>query len=142
MLNCVAWIKFLFKTIQSKFLKNLFQNFSRISFIFFPEISLIFSWNFLYFYRKYTEILLNYWRKIWKKWRKNYEIPKKEISERLRKLLRNFTLNFWKVCRKSMKFQKKFEDRLNVQGDQKKMPIFLFLITLKLKHVRNRNKIY
>ncbi len=41
----------------------------------------------------------------------NYEIPKKNISEGLRKLLRNFTLNFYKVCRKSAKFQNKFRER-------------------------------
>ncbi len=46
---------------------------------------------------------------------KNYEIPKKEISEGLRKLLKNFTLNFWKVCRNSVKFQNKFEEYLNVK---------------------------
>ncbi len=46
---------------------------------------------------------------------KSYEIPKKEISEGLRKLLGNFTLNFWKVCRKSVKFQNKFGKRLNIK---------------------------
>ncbi len=40
--------------------------------------------------------------KILRKLKKNYEIPKKEISNELRKLLLNFTLNFWKVGRKSV----------------------------------------
>ncbi len=53
--------------------------------------------------------------KILRKWEKNYEIPKKEISQGLRKLLGNFKLNFWKVCRKSTKFQNKFGERLNVK---------------------------
>ncbi len=36
---------------------------------------------------------------------KNYEIPKKEINQELRKFLGNFTLNFWKVCTKLIEFQ-------------------------------------
>ncbi len=46
---------------------------------------------------------------------KNYEIPKKEISNTLRKLLGKFKLNFWKVSRKSVEFQKKFRDCLKVK---------------------------
>ncbi len=54
--------------------------------------------------------------KILRKLEKNYEIPKKEISKELKKLLGNFTLNFWKVCRKSVEFQNKFGgERLNVK---------------------------
>ncbi len=30
---------------------------------------------------------------------KNYEIPEEEISKWLRKLLRNFIFNFWKICK-------------------------------------------
>ncbi len=52
--------------------------------------------------------------KILKKLEKNYEIPKREISKELRNLLGNFTLNFWKVGRKSVEFQNKFRKRLNV----------------------------
>ncbi len=52
--------------------------------------------------------------KILRKLEKNYEIPKKEISIDLRKLLGNFTLSF-KVCKKSVEFQNKFWERLNVK---------------------------
>ncbi len=82
----------------------------------FPEISKIFSWSFLYFFQKYAEILTNYRRKILRKLEKNYEIPKKEISKGLRKLLGNFILNFWKVCRKSARFQNKFGEHLKVKA--------------------------
>ncbi len=43
------------------------------------------------------------------------EISKKEISKGLRKLLINFTLNFWKNCRKSVVFQNKFGEGLTVK---------------------------
>ncbi len=40
---------------------------------------------------------------------------RKEISKGLRKLLNNFTLNFWKVCRKSVEFQNIFGERLKAK---------------------------
>ncbi len=54
--------------------------------------------------------------KILRKLEKNYEIPKKEIGRELRKLLGNFTLNFSKLCRKSVEFQNKFWERSNVKS--------------------------
>ncbi len=53
--------------------------------------------------------------KILRKLEKNYKNPKKEISKKLRKLLGNFTFNFWKVCGKSVEFQNKFGERLNIK---------------------------
>ncbi len=53
--------------------------------------------------------------KILRKLEKNYEIPKEEIGKELRKLLGNFTLNFWKIGRKSAEFQNKFGERLSVK---------------------------
>ncbi len=53
--------------------------------------------------------------KIFRKLEKNDEIPKKEISKELRKLLGDFTLNFWKVGAKSVEFQNKFGERLKVK---------------------------
>ncbi len=47
---------------------------------------------------------------------KNYEILRKEITKGLRKFLGNFTLNVWKVCRKSVEFQNKFGECLNVKA--------------------------
>ncbi len=52
---------------------------------------------------------------ILRKLKKNYEVPKKGIGKGLTKLLRKFTLNFWKLCRKSVEFQNKFGERLNVK---------------------------
>ncbi len=52
--------------------------------------------------------------KILKKLEKKYEIPKKKSVKSWEKL-RNFTLNFWKVCRKSVAFQNKFGEHLNVK---------------------------
>ncbi len=46
---------------------------------------------------------------------KLWNSEKRDQSEGLRKLLGNFTLNFWKVCRKSVEFQYKFGERLNVK---------------------------
>ncbi len=40
---------------------------------------------------------------------------RKKSCERLRKFLGNFTLNFGKVCRKSVEFQKKFWERLKAK---------------------------
>ncbi len=53
--------------------------------------------------------------KILRKLEENYEISKKEIGEELRKLLGNFTLKFWNVCRKSVEFPKKIGERLKVK---------------------------
>ncbi len=50
-----------------------------------------------------------------KKLEKNYEIPKKEICKELGKLLENLTLNFWKFCKNSVKFENKFGERLRVK---------------------------
>ncbi len=72
--------KFSLGIIQSKFPKHFIQNLSRISLILFSqiltEIFSIFFWSFLYFFQKYLEILINYWRKVLRKLEKNYEILK------------------------------------------------------------------
>ncbi len=79
-------------------------------------MSSIFFRNFLYFFEKYAEILTNYRKKISRKLEKNYEIPKKEIGERLRKLLGNFTLNFLlRLYKISVEFQNKFVVHLKVK---------------------------
>ncbi len=40
---------------------------------------------------------------------------RKKIGEKLKNFLGNFTLNLGKVCRKSVKFENKFGERLKVK---------------------------